>query len=206
MPSDEELSITMPVGHALWPKVDVVIGLGTKLQSQLMSWGSDSGLKVIHIDIDATQLGRSADADIAIHADLTDALPALLSVLTATPAKREGWAAEVATKKGKIEKDYLTKLAPQMAWLSAIRDELPSDGIFVDELTQVGYVSRFAFPVYKPRTFISSGYQGTLGYGFATALGAAHADLMYRLYRFPVMVARSLQSQNWQPRCAIKFR
>jgi len=45
----------------------------------------------------------------------------------------------------------------------------------VVELTQVGYVSRFAFQSYLPRTFLSTGYQGTLGWGFATALGAAHA-------------------------------
>jgi acetolactate synthase-1/2/3 large subunit len=45
------------------------------------------------------------------------------------------------------------------------------DGIFVDELTQVGFASRIMMPVYKPRTFISTGYQGTLGYGFPTALG-----------------------------------
>lgn len=52
---------------------------------------------------------------------------------------------------------------------------MPENGIFVDELTQIGYVSRFAFPSYQPRTFLSTGYQGTLGYGIATALGAAHA-------------------------------
>ena len=44
-------------------------------------------------------------------------------------------------------------------------------GIFVDELTQVGYASRILMPVYNPRTFITTGYMGTLGYGFPTALG-----------------------------------
>ena len=39
-------------------------------------------------------------------------------------------------------------------------------------MTQVGYASRFAFPVYRPRTFLSTGYQGTLGWGYPTALGA----------------------------------
>ena len=45
----------------------------------------------------------------------------------------------------------------------------------IRDRTQIGYVSRFAFPSYQPRTFLSTGYQGTLGYGIATALGAAHA-------------------------------
>src|SRR5207237_8000497 len=63
-------------------------------------------------------------------------------------------------------------LGPQCEYLAAIRAELPDDGIYVEDLTQVGYVGRLAFPVYKPRTYIHSGYQGTLGFSYATALGA----------------------------------
>ena len=61
------------------------------------------------------------------------------------------------------------------AFLEAIRAELPEDGIFVDEVTQIGFASRLLFPVYKPRTYLSPGYQDNLGWGFATALGAQHA-------------------------------
>ena len=52
---------------------------------------------------------------------------------------------------------------------------MPEDGIYVDEVTQVGFVARLAMPVYKPRTFLSPGYQDNLGWGYATALGAQHA-------------------------------
>jgi acetolactate synthase-1/2/3 large subunit len=69
----------------------------------------------------------------------------------------------------------LQKLAPQLAFLDTIRAELPEDGIFVDEVTQVGFAARIAYPVYKPRTFLSPGYQDNLGWGFATALGAQDA-------------------------------
>ncbi len=69
----------------------------------------------------------------------------------------------------------LAKLAPQLAFLGAIRTELPDDGIYVDEVTQMGFVARLAFPVYRPRTFLSPGYQDNLGWGFATALGAQDA-------------------------------
>ena len=68
----------------------------------------------------------------------------------------------------------LAKLAPQAEFLEAIRAELPEDGIFVDEVTQIGFAARLLFPVYKPRTFLSPGYQDNLGWGFATALGAQH--------------------------------
>ena len=70
-------------------------------------------------------------------------------------------------------------LEPQNSYLKIMREELAEDGILVDELTQMGYAARLNFPVYKPRSYISSGYQGTLGYGFPTALGAkvARPDL-----------------------------
>ena len=64
---------------------------------------------------------------------------------------------------------------PEQTFLDAIRAELPEDGIFVDEVTQMGFVARLALPVYQPRTFISPGYQDNLGWGFATALGVQDA-------------------------------
>ncbi|MEL0302352.1 MAG: thiamine pyrophosphate-dependent enzyme [Rhodobiaceae bacterium] len=175
MPDDEPLSIGMPVAHSLWADVDLVIGLGTRLQSQIMSWGQDDAMKVIHIDIDEAQIGRSAAVDVGIHARLCDALPPLLTAVDTEADPNTGWLDRVADVKARRATEYARHLGPQLAWLGAIRDTLPPEGIFVDELTQTGYVSRFAFPSYAPRTFISTGYQGTLGYGVATALGVAHA-------------------------------
>ena len=175
MPDDEDLSIGMPVAHSLWADVDLVIGLGTRLQSQVNAWGQDDDMKIIHIDIDKTQIGRSAKIDVGIHASLCDALPALLAAVDAKADPNADWLAKAVDVKGRRAAEYAQRLGPQMAWLGAIRDTLPPEGIFVDELTQTGYVSRFAFPSHAPRTFISTGYQGTLGYGIATALGVAHA-------------------------------
>ena len=175
MPDDEALSIGMPVAHSLWADVDLVIGLGTRLQSQIMSWGQDNAMKVIHIDIDEAQIGRSAAVDIGLHARLCDALPPLLTAVDSKADPNMDWLDRVADVKARRAGEYARQLGPQLAWLGAIRDTMPPEGIFVDELTQTGYVSRFAFPSYAPRTFISTGYQGTLGYGVATALGVAHA-------------------------------
>lgn len=65
-----------------------------------------------------------------------------------------------------------------MAYLEAIREVLPENGILCDEMTQVGYVSWIGFPFHEPRTLITSGFSGTLGAGFPTALGVkvAHPD------------------------------
>jgi acetolactate synthase-1/2/3 large subunit len=72
----------------------------------------------------------------------------------------------------------IQNVQPQMAYLNILREVLPANAILTDELSQVGFASWYGFPVYEPRTFITSGYQGTLGSGFPTALGAkvAHPD------------------------------
>ena len=49
----------LPVAHDLWADVDLVIGLGTRLQSQVMAWGQDDAMKIIHIDIDETQIAAA---------------------------------------------------------------------------------------------------------------------------------------------------
>ena len=62
-----------------------------------------------------------------------------------------------------------------MSFLHAIRAALPDDGIYVEEVTQIGFASRLALPVHAPRTYLSPGYQDTLGWGYGTALGAQAA-------------------------------
>ncbi len=174
MDSRDPFSIAMPVGHALWKECDLIIGLGTRLTTQKHDWGLDENLKIVHIDLDADVLTRVAPPTVGIQADLGTALPALNDALGDQP-DRSAWAGRIAEEKRRFQAEIETQLAPQLGWLKAIREALPEDGIFVDELTQIGYVSRFAFPAYAARTFLSTGYQGTLGWGIATALGAAHA-------------------------------
>ena len=76
----------------------------------------------------------------------------------------------MAEVKAKVD-ETLATLDPLGAYAGAIRAELPDDGILISEMTQVGYYSGEGFPVYQPRTFITAGYQGTLGFGFPTSLG-----------------------------------
>ena len=174
VPASDPLCLNMPTGHALWAECDLVIGLGTRLMTHKQSWGIGPEQNVLHIDIDADILHRVRAPTLGLHADLAQALPGLLDALPAQPDRSE-WRQRMAEAKTRMQTDIQSALAPQLGWLSAIRRALPEDGLFVDELTQIGFVSRFAFPVERPRTFLSTGYQGTLGWGIATALGAAHA-------------------------------
>ncbi len=168
------LAHTSPAGHQLWAAADVVLGIGTRL-FQRLTWGTDEGQKIVRIDIDPTQMSRLSRPAVGIVADARRALQALIPATIRQNRQRASRKTELSDLKAAMAAKF-AKLGPQMAYLRAIRAELPEDGFFVDELTQVGYVSRFAFPVYQPRTFVTTAYQGTLGYGFPTALGVQVAN------------------------------
>jgi acetolactate synthase-1/2/3 large subunit len=170
------LSQTLPVGHKLWPGVDVVLVVGSRAQQQLQVWGTDKNLKVVRIDIDPSQMVRYGRPAVGIVADAGKALTSLIPALGKENGKRASREGELSELKASTISDLSAKLTPQAQYIEALRDALPDDGIFVDELTQIGYVSRALFPVYRPRSFLSSGYQGTLGSGFPAALGAKVAN------------------------------
>ncbi len=167
-----------PAGNALWAECDVALSIGCRLQPERMYWGIDDDLKVIHVDIDPTELTRVMAPTIGIVGDSALVTAALVDEVPAHNPRRASREDELTALKASTHQHLVDGLGPQMAFLEVIRDELPEDGFFVDEFTQVGYVARVGFPVYRPRTMVTPGYQGTLGYGFATALGvaAAHPD------------------------------
>ena len=166
------LSVTAPAGYRFWGEADVVLAVGTRLQPQQQNWGMDDALKIVRIDVDSQELDRQKRPEVGIVGDATATLKALAGKLGAHNTKRAGRAETVAEIKASSMKKIRDTIAPQIAYLEAIRAALPDDGILVDELTQMGYAARLAYPTYKPRTFLSPGYQGTLGWGYATALGA----------------------------------
>ncbi|MDE2951112.1 MAG: thiamine pyrophosphate-binding protein [Chloroflexota bacterium] len=165
------LSLKNPESHEYYKKTDLVLAVGTHMRLPLSRWGSDEDMKVIRIDVDNDAMRRIQKPDLPIVARAEDALPPLLNAVDKFNRKRESRETEMLDLKAKW-REAIAFLEPQNTYLKILREELDEDGIFVDELTQVGYAARISFPVYKPRSFISSGYQGTLGYGFPTALGA----------------------------------
>ncbi len=168
------LSLKSPESHEYYKKTDVVLAVGTHMRIPLSRWGTDSDMKVIRIDVDNDAMRRIQKPDLPIVARAEDALPPLINTVDQNNRKRESRENEMLALKAKW-RETIAYLEPQISYLSILREELDEDGIFVDELTQVGYAARISFPVYKPRSFISSGYQGTLGYGFPTALGVKMA-------------------------------
>jgi acetolactate synthase-1/2/3 large subunit len=174
-----ELGLTMAAAYKLWPTTDLMIGIGTRLELPTMSrWPyRPDGLKSIRIDIDPVEM-RRYPPDVAVIADSKAGTRELAAAVTkAGFSKTAGRRAAIREATAAAEKE-IQRIQPQMAYLRILREVLPSNAIVTDELSQVGFASWYGFPIYEPRTFITSGYQGTLGSGFPTALGAkvAHPD------------------------------
>jgi acetolactate synthase-1/2/3 large subunit len=172
--SRNPFSVTLPLGRDLWAEADAVLAVGTRLLIPLREWGVDRDLSIIRIDADATEHNRLVRPAVALTGDAKPILQSLLIELARHDLKRRSRQAEMQGRQA-AWRTRLQVLSPQIAFLDAIRAELPEEGIFVDEVTQIGFAARLAFPVYRPRTFLSPGYQDNLGWGFATALGAQHA-------------------------------
>ena len=164
------LSCVLPEAKPLWEKCDLALILGTSARDALLKWRRDAQRQVVRIDVDASTHERYGTPTLGITARLEDALPRLLDLLPKYNRRRPSREAEMRA----LHEDWRQRsavLEPQISFLKVIRECLGEDGVFVDELTQVGFASRIVMPVYHPRTFISTGYMGTLGYGFPTALG-----------------------------------
>ena len=168
-------SVTLPLGHELWKEADAVLAVGTKL-NPATAWGIDSKLAVVRVDADKEEPARNHKPKVALIGDAAPILRHLIDELARFNARRAPRRDEMQERQAKVRQS-LSKLAPQLAYLDVIRAELPADGIYVDEVTQIGFAARLAMPVYKPRTFLSPGFQDNLGWGYATALGAQHAKL-----------------------------
>ena len=172
--SRDPLSVTLPLGRDLWGEADAVLAVGTRLLWPITHWGIDRKLAIIRVDADRREHARLHKPAVALTGDAKPILNALIAELPAHNRKRASRQVELTGRQASWRK-RMAKLTPQIEFLEAIRAELPEDGMFVDEVTQIGFAARLLFPVYRPRTFLSPGYQDPLGWGFATALGAAHA-------------------------------
>lgn len=179
VPEDHPFSLTSYAAAKRWPQTDLLLGVGSRLEAPYMRWANpmsyvqDPGQarQLIRIDIDPAEMERLVPT-IGIVADAKAAVSALLAAV-----RRLGGNAAAPERKVELQqlrasaRAETEQVQPQLSYLDAIREVLPRDSFFVGELCQVGFTSYFGFPVYEPRTYVSEGYQGTLGFGFPTALG-----------------------------------
>lgn len=165
------LALSALAGRAVLPRADVVLVVGSRfLDAQGTPIRTAPTARIIYLNVEEAHAGSPRQPGLLIRADARTGLEGLLDGL----AQVERPYAETAAHRARDWANaQLATVQPQMGYVQALRRAMADDDICVSELTQVGYFANLAFPVHGPRRFVTPGYQGTLGYGFNTALGAA---------------------------------
>jgi len=175
---DHALGAGSAAAWELWAETDVLIGIGSRCEMQSMRWTGmmqehdrlAAPRKLIRIEIEPDELLR-LKPDVGIVADAAEGARALAAAVMGTVRPDPDAAGRIAeakaTARAKVE-----EVQPHVGYLDTIRAVLPRDGILVKDICQAGFASYFAWPVYQPRTYLTSGYQGNLGHALLTALGA----------------------------------
>jgi len=168
-----------PAANQLLLEVDVLLAVGTRFSDRstanLDSFCSDA--KIIHVDIDAAEIGKNVSADVPIVGDAKKTLKTLSEMITTQLKKRDdsAWLKRVKEVKENLQNsvtnDEMTYLKPESV-LKELRKMLPEDAIVTTEVGQNQMWAAQYFKALKPRTFISSGGLGTMGFGFPASLGA----------------------------------
>jgi acetolactate synthase I/II/III large subunit len=163
------LAFEGPLSLDLVNGADVILAVGTRFAGPGGSrWRLRPDQRLLRIDADPEELTRDIVPEVGVEADARPALELLSDLLPARASN--GWRG-LDELRERVRAD-VDGLEPQHAYGSALRRALPDDAILVHGMTQVGYWSRVGYPVYEPRTYIGSGYQGTLGFELPTGLGA----------------------------------
>lgn len=158
--------------NILTSKCDLLINLGARFSDRVISNQNHiKNAKIIHIDVDPAEINKNIKVDAFVVGDLKIVLQKLIPLLK--EKKNEEWLEKMRElKELNIQDDSETgKLTPEFLFRKL--SEL-DDGNFV-LTTEVGQHQMWASQFFKfktPRTFISSGGLGTMGYGLGASIGA----------------------------------
>lgn len=162
---------------------DVLIAIGMRFDDRVTGNVSKYArqAKVIHIDIDKSEINKIIKADVGIHADAKETLRALLPLLQ--PRDRRSWLQRFADENRKeyekvIQFDFYP-LTPGLRMGEVIRElaeQTQGRAIIVTDVGQHQMVTSRYFPFRDPRTNITSGGAGTMGFALPAAIGASLAS------------------------------
>ena len=145
---------------------DVILAVGTHFLGHKLA----ADKTVVHIDVDASEIGRHFADPVAVVGDAAPTLDLLLAELQRRGDPAPSRADEVQAFRKQVDDD-LRAVGPQSAMVEQLRAAIPDDGVLVPCTTTIAYMCHMLYSAYAPRTYLSTSYMGTLGWGFPAALG-----------------------------------
>lgn len=180
-PSGHELWMGMPGMHGTYTanqsiqNADLLINIGARFDDRVTGKldGFAPRAKIVHIDIDPAEIGKNVKADIPIVGDVKTVL-GMVNPLVSRTDKADAWRTKIQQLKAEKPlryKDSDSVLKPQ--WVIEMLNETTGGEAIVT--TDVGQHQMWVAQYYKfsqPRSFLTSGGLGTMGFGFPSAIGA----------------------------------
>jgi acetolactate synthase-1/2/3 large subunit len=168
-----------PLANKLLLEADVMLAVGTRFSDRatgnIDTFAPEA--KKIHVDIDTAEIGKNVNVDIPIVADTKKALAAIYERLIQQVKKKteSAWIQRVRQARELINPPTECPEMKPKSLLQTLRKLLPENTIITTEVGQNQMWSALYFKTLKPRTFISSGGLGTMGFGFPASIGAKTA-------------------------------
>jgi acetolactate synthase-1/2/3 large subunit len=163
---------------------DVILAVGTRFSDR--TWGSldvlaervrSGRVKLIHIDIDRSELGKNVKPTVEVAGDAREALQRLVKLVHGAPMRDQkylSWLLEIRKKYEEAMSELTASTKAFHPWraLKAIRRAAPRDTIAVTGVGAHQMWAEIAWDVYEPGTFITSAGLGPMGFCIPAALGA----------------------------------
>ena len=186
IPSGHPLHIGMCGMHGTWeanhliPEADVLLAVGARFSDRTTGRVEEfTGARVIHIDIDPSEFDKNVEASLRVRGDAKLALRGLTERLRRISRRREeGWMRrleELREQRRRMEEEERDEGVKPPDLMKTLRRLLPKEAIVTTEVGQCQMWAALHFDIYAPRTFLSSGGLGTMGWGFPAAIGAKAA-------------------------------
>ena len=158
-------------------RADTVIIMGSRLGDRTVAHaqGFKNNRTIIHIDIDPAEIGKNIVPDIPVVGDIKDVLK-LLTPLCKDYKASEDWTKEIAQLREQFPPKYNTKdsgFVDPKYFLTKLAQKTDSEVYLSTEVGQNQIWSSNYFNFKTPRSFLTSGGFGTMGYGLPAAIGAA---------------------------------
>lgn len=167
-------------------EADLIIAAGARFSDRVTGRVSEfaPNAKVVHIDIDPAEIGKIRDADVPIVGDLKGVLAGMLEQLEKDGAepRDDQWIADINAWRERYPfyhpnvREADDEVVPEIVISELGRQLDPASSVVTTEVGQHQMWAHQFLPRETPRSFLSSGGLGTMGFGFPAAIGAAIAN------------------------------